>query len=107
MRPHTTFAAIAAATWVAATAAPAMAAAPANDDFERAQPLGDVPAHATGTRSEATRQASEPAHGLQTVWYTVAPSRSGRVAVEVTGGYVSTDLSVYTGTSLTDLQAVG
>lgn len=104
---HTTIAAVAAATWLAVTAAPALAAAPANDDFEHAQPLGDVPAHATGTRSEATRQASEPAHGLQTVWYTVAPSRSGRLAVEVTGGYVSTDLTVYTGDALTDLHAVG
>jgi hypothetical protein len=104
---HTTIAALAAATWLAASAAPALAAAPANDDFEHAQPLGDVPAHATGTRSEATRQASEPAHGLQTVWYTVAPSRSGRFAVEVTGGYVSTDLTVYTGSALTDLHAVG
>jgi hypothetical protein len=104
---YTTIAALAAATGLAVSAAPALAAAPANDDFEHAQPLGDVPAHATGTRSEATRQASEPAHGLQTVWYTVTPSRSGRVALEVTGGYVSTDLTVYSGSSLTDLHALG
>jgi hypothetical protein len=107
MKPQTTFAAIAAATWLAASAAPAMAAAPANDDFERAPPLGDVPAHAAGTRAEATRQTSEPPHASQTVWYTVAPSRSGRIAVEVPRAGNSTNLAVYTGSGFADLHAVG
>jgi hypothetical protein len=107
MKPHAPFAAIAATAWLAASAAPAMAAAPANDDFEHAQPLGDVPAHATGTRAEATRQTGEPAHGSQTVWYTVAPSRSGRVAVEVPRADTSTNLAVYTGSGFADLHAVG
>jgi hypothetical protein len=97
--------AFAATAWMAIAAAPALAAAPANDDFEHAQPLGDVPAQTVGTRTEATRQANEPP-GLQTVWYTLQPSRAGRIAIESESRGSIPIVAVFTGSSLTDLHAL-
>src|SRR4051794_24262426 len=102
---RTTLTAFAATAWMAAAAAPAPAAAPANDDFEHAQPLGDVPAATVGTRTEATRQANEPP-GLQTVWYTLQPSQSRRVAIETESQGSVPVVAVYTGSSLNDLHEV-
>ncbi len=89
------------------TAVPAASAAapPANDAFETPSVLGD--ARVTGTVAEATRQAGEPEHGSESVWYVHRPSTSGRIAVRMppAGGWGV--VSVYTGASLATLQPVG
>ena len=96
-----------AVTAVTLTAVPAASAAapPANDAFETPTTLGD--ASVTGTVTDATRQAGEPEHGSQSVWYVHRASTSGRVAVRLspTGGWGS--VSVYSGASLATLQPVG
>jgi hypothetical protein len=88
--------AIATAAVLAATAAPAWAAAPANDDWEHATPLGAAPVSIDGTITGATAQADDD--GIN-VWYAYRPATSGPVAVELPHheGYVEGPPSVYTG----------
>lgn len=100
------------ATALAACALPgtAMAAAPANDNFEQAVPLSQPPSTATGTVAEATRQPNEPRHAdtpsPQTVWYSFAPSANQRVALSTCGVDFDSVLAVYTGTEVGGLRAV-
>jgi hypothetical protein len=99
---------IAVATWMAAAAAPALAAPPPNDLFENATPLGDAPVEVSTTTVSASRQPGEPIHGLQTVWFAYRPTVSQRVAVEAQAPDVSPRVvAVYTGPSLGDLERVG
>jgi hypothetical protein len=99
---------VAVAAWMAAVAAPAVAAPPPNDLFENAMPLGDPPVEVSTTTTSASRQPGEPLHGLQTVWYAYRPTVSQRVAVEAQAPDRSVRVvAVYTGTSLADLERVG
>lgn len=99
---------LAVAAWMAAVAAPAVAAPPPNDNFDAATALGDAPVEVSGTHFGAGRESGEPLHGVQTVWYAFQPATSRRVAVEV-GAAMHTDrvLSVYTGAAVSALQPVG
>jgi hypothetical protein len=86
----------------------ASAAPPSNDVFGAPADLGNAPTTVRGSLDEATTEAGEPSHGRQTVWYSYRPSVSGRVAVELRGFQnMSPVLSVYTGSTLDTLQAVG
>ncbi len=84
---------------LAASAAPALAAAPANDDRAAAQTI-QAAADITGTTVGATREASEPAAcpkmGGPSVWYRyVAPKAgSARLLLEARGGLDAT-VAVY------------
>jgi hypothetical protein len=101
---HRKLTTLACAAGLLAFAAPAQAAAPGNDNFEQAIPLG-APGQATGTLDEATREEGEPIHGQQTVWYSFRPSTSQRVALDVpdsTGAVVT----VYIGVSVSALRRV-
>ena len=99
---------VAVAAWMAAVAAPAVAAPPPNDLFENAIPLGDAPVEVSTTTFSASRQPGEPIHGQQTVWYAYRPTVSQRVAVEAQAPDGSPRVvAVYTGSSLSDLERVG
>ena len=99
---------VAVAAWMAAVAAPAVAAPPPNDMFENAMPLGDPPVEVSTTTFSASRQPGEPIHGQQTVWYAYRPTVSQRVAVEAQAPDSSPRVvAVYTGSSLPDLERVG
>jgi hypothetical protein len=87
-----------------AAAAPASAAPPTNDNFEQATTLSST---ATGTLAEATREAAEPAHGFQTVWYAFRPDHDGRYALTVPRTSSSTKVTVYRGDSLSTLDRLG
>jgi hypothetical protein len=93
--------ALATAAAAAAVAAPASAAPPANDDFESASPTSGTIA---GRFTEATRQAGEPEHGSQSLWYAFRPSTSGRYAVQPAPGANFALVNVYTGDSLAGLR---
>jgi hypothetical protein len=95
--------AIATAVVLAATAAPAWAAAPANDDWEHAASLGPAPVTVDGTLAGATAQADDA--GVN-VWYAYRPSTSGEVAVELPRheGYVEGPPTVYTGAARDSLR---
>ena len=99
-----------AAAALTAGAAPAVAA-PSNDNFEQATPI-TAPATVTGTFTDVTRQAGEPAHAgradLRSAWYVFRPTRTERVDAGFTtetryGPHV---VAVYTGSALSDLQPV-
>ena len=95
------------AAWMAVAAAPA-AAAPPNDLFESATPLGDAPVSVAATTVGASRQEGEPLHGQQTVWYAFRPTAGGRVAVEFQAPDGSERIvAVYTGPALATLARTG
>jgi hypothetical protein len=99
---------VAVALWMAVAVAPAAAAAPPNDMFENATPLGDAPVQVSATTGGASVQPGEPVHGRQTVWHAFRPTVSSRVAVEtVTSDGSDRVLGVYTGPSLAALASVG
>jgi hypothetical protein len=93
--------ALATAAAAAAVAAPASAAPPANDAFESASPTSGT---ITGRFTEATRQAGEPEHGAQSLWYAFRPSATGRYAVQAAPSTSFPLVTVYTGDSLAGLQ---
>jgi hypothetical protein len=73
---------------VLAAAVPALADPPTNDRRSDAQPL-TVRATVNGTTREATRQSNDPGSQCAisagtTVWYSIEPSRSQRIAIELT-----------------------
>jgi hypothetical protein len=92
-----------------AGAAPASAAPPANDGFEHAAALGQPAGQVTATIDEATRQAGEPAHGGQSVWFAYRPSTSQRVAVDVPSNTSGSNIvvAVYTGPAVSSLRRIG
>ena len=95
--------AIATAAVLAATVAPAWAAAPPNDNWEHAAPLGAAPVTVDGTITGATAQADDD--GIN-VWYAYRPTTSGPVAAELPHheGYVEGPPTVYTGATRDTLQ---
>jgi Ca2+-binding RTX toxin-like protein len=92
-------------------AAPAWAAAPANDDFANAQAQ-------TGSftdslnNADATTEASEPAPNcivgveVHTVWYGLTVSAGTQVTADTIGSNFDTALAVYTGPSLGSLTQI-
>src|SRR5687768_432971 len=94
-------------------AASAFAAPPTNDNFANAQVVGPgLPISVPGTTTEATFQANEPDHldsgdptGMQSVWYSWAPTTSGPVNVNVCDPDFP-GVAVYTGATLDTLALV-
>ncbi len=67
-------------------AIPALAAPPNNDDRANARPVS-VPATVNGTTRESTLESNDPGGGCGsvegTVWYSLDPATTGRVAIEL------------------------
>ena len=75
---------------VALVAASPAAAAPDNDDVADARALGALPARVTGTTSDASAEADEPASTCGrtsgTVWYRLRADRRGPIVAQARGG---------------------
>jgi len=91
---------------------PLAAAAPGNDAFADAVALSPVPpVELSGTNSEATKEAGEPAHagnaGGHSVWFSWTPAVSGPVAINP-GCFPSFEMltAVYTGSAVNSLTPV-
>ena len=84
--------------------------APANDDFEKAQPLGR-PAHVAASNVDATLQPGEPRPGLvpgdRSVWYSLRATSADVVSVSTCDAGNSAMVAVYTGTAVGQLTEVG
>ncbi|HEY2956781.1 MAG TPA: hypothetical protein VGM21_01020 [Actinomycetota bacterium] len=81
--------------------APAVAAPPANDDFDSAVAITALPFEATQDTAEATRAADDPEcvdGDGHTVWYSFTPSADVDVVVDTFGSDYDTTLSAWTGT---------
>jgi hypothetical protein len=104
---RSTIGGLAATAALAVLASPALAA-PGNDDFEHAQPVGALPAGVSGTLDGATFQADVPHRDNADVWYSVTPPTSGPVAVELPKrtGSVDAPPAVYTGPDRSHLTPV-
>jgi hypothetical protein len=86
----------------------ASAAAPANDDFQHAAPIGGPPASVAGTTGEATSQPGEPVEGRQrTVWYAFRASTTERVGINLHSPSAYGLLSVYSGPAVGVLHRIG
>ena len=94
--------------------AAAIAAAPANDDFETAAPIAAGGGTVSGTNLEATEQAAagEPDHAatgygpLHSVWYSWTPVADGQATIDTCGSAFNTRMAIYTGSSLSALSLV-
>ncbi len=81
---------------------------PVNDDFEQAYILSGTFVFASGSTIAATRQAGEPQHGsgLSTLWWHWTPPENGTGILDASTSAVPVTLTVYTGSSLTNLTHV-
>jgi hypothetical protein len=91
---------------------PALAAAPANDNFADAEAIGSLPFTATVDNTEATIEDGERNNcgvAFRTVWYSFTPSETMALRVDMSGSQVDGSVSVFlaTGSSLADLSLVG
>jgi hypothetical protein len=91
-------------------AAPALAAPPANDAFEDAQPVDSaLPASAAGDNEDSTAETEEPAHGegpaAQSVWFSWEAPSSGPVKLDACP-VLDPSFAVYTGDAVDDLTPV-
>jgi hypothetical protein len=84
-----------------ATAAPASASAPSNDDISNATVIAGLPFHDTVDLSEATFDSStDPSSCLgqpQTVWYSFTPANDERVAFDPSLSNQIMNIGVFTG----------
>jgi hypothetical protein len=82
------------------TSSPAVAAPPANDDFDNAVAFTAVPFTATADTTEATVAADDPSclGESNTVWYSLTLASDTEVVVDTFGSDYDTVLSVWTGT---------
>jgi hypothetical protein len=82
---------------------------PPNDDFANAMAIPGVPFTHTVDIVAATMQPGEPAYTCgsvtRSVWYAFTPTETGSVTARTSVGYNSI-LTVYTGSSLTELSQV-
>jgi hypothetical protein len=72
---------------------------PANDDFAQRQTVSGLPATATGTNVDATREPDEPAvspYARSSVWWSWTSPVSGDIAINTFGSEFNTMLAVYT-----------
>jgi hypothetical protein len=79
---------------------PAVAAPPANDDFDNAVTFNTVPFEATEDTTEATVAADDPTCIVpftNTVWYSVTLTATTEIAVDTFGSDYDTVLSAWTG----------
>lgn len=79
---------------------------PANDAFANATPLSGEPASVTGDISAATAEAGEPKHGgtgASSVWYSWTAPSNGVVEIDVDSYSYPGVVSVYTGTTVSNL----
>ncbi len=81
---------------LAATAAPVLAAAPANDDISSPIAVGALPYSNAQDTSEATSGATDPdcAGGAATVWYAFTPADSGWYQLDTIGSDYDTTLAI-------------
>ena len=88
----------------------ALAAAPANDQFADAEALSGASGSATGSNVEATKEPGSPTtpatRAAPLVWYRWTASTGQAVSFETCGSSFDTTLAVYTGSTLTTLDAV-
>jgi subtilisin family serine protease len=87
-----------------------IARAPTNDAFTSRVPLSGYSPTATGTNLGASIEAGEPEHGGSpgghSVWWTWTAPLSAAVTIDTWGSNFSTDVGVYTGTSVSNLTEV-
>jgi hypothetical protein len=78
----------------------ALAAPPANDDFDQATVIGALPFSDSLDTTEATPAADDPSCSgdSATVWYRFTAASDGAVEADTFGSSYDTTLSVYTGT---------
>jgi hypothetical protein len=80
---------LAALAFPALVPAAASAAPPPNDDFDNAQELSGVPAEATGSNVDATREPGEPYHGTSngehSIWFKWRAPRDVGVTLRLEG----------------------
>ncbi|HEY0605498.1 MAG TPA: hypothetical protein VGD58_21430 [Herpetosiphonaceae bacterium] len=76
---------------------PALAAAPANDDFASAQAIAALPFSATLNTAEATFAEDDPpcSSSSATVWYSFTPTEDMGIEANTFGSNYDTTLSVY------------
>jgi hypothetical protein len=91
-------------------AVPAAGAQPPNNDFANAQELSGLPASATGSNVEATREPGEPSHGGiatgASVWFRWTAPSSANVTIDVCDATFDSALAVYTGSAVNSLTSV-
>src|SRR5438105_9704198 len=80
-------------------AAPALAAAPANDDFDSATVVSALPFGETEDVSEATRASDDPYTSFwPNVWYRFTPAKDTSLELDTAGSNTDTNICVYAGT---------
>jgi hypothetical protein len=95
-----------AATVLAVTASPALAAAPANDTFAGTEVIGSLPFDATVDTTQATTDADDAAANADcgapatdaSVWYSFTPATDGGRVIDVSGSDYSAGVIVVSGT---------
>lgn len=88
-------------------AAPALAAAPSNDNFASATQVSGASGSINGTTIDATDESGEPSAGALGVWYSWKPAVSGAATFDTcTGTDFNTIIDVFTGPSLASLSLV-
>jgi PKD repeat protein len=86
---------------------------PGNDNFSSATSVGSLPFTDTLDSTAATTEPDEPTpscgYGAATgtVWYAYTPSASGSVSATSLGGFFSSEVAAYSGTSLATLTPLG
>jgi hypothetical protein len=92
-----------------AVPAPALAAAPSNDDFANAQVLTGNDVTVNGSNVDATMEAGEPRptwESVASVWYSWTAPADGDATVDLIGSTFNTVVGVYTGASVDDLTLI-
>jgi hypothetical protein len=88
-------------------AAGALAAPPANDDFDSAVGITDLPYTNVVLTNEATSDATDPNcfGGARTVWYSLNAAEDARISVDTLESNYDTTVGIYTGAegALTDV----
>lgn len=98
-RFRTILALLAAAALLIPAAPAALAAVPANDDFDDATVIAALPFHQSLDTSDATTADDDPdcVGNGHTVWYAFTPGVDMTIAANTSGSAFDTTLSVYTG----------
>jgi uncharacterized delta-60 repeat protein len=79
---------------------------PVNDAFATRQVIQNTSLPITGTTIGATIEAGEPAHGLQSIWWSWRAPTNGPVILTTLGSSCDTVLSVYTGSAINALTLI-
>ncbi len=81
-----------------------------NDNYANASLLAGTQGQVISSNINATRETNEPAHANKTVrrslWWKISPGQSGTVFADTQGSEFDTLMSVYTGTSLGNLNKI-